>query len=689
MTNSIIFESMKFAYPEFLYAFAVLLIPIIIHLFNFKRYKVLYFSSLQFISQINKQTKSTQKLKHIIALLLRLLAFSALIFAFAQPYIPSKSVSTVKQQPVMAIYLDNSFSMAARGTNGNLLNQGREAIRKLVKQAPLGTNFMLLTNNLSGIEQRLINKNELLDRLDNIDFSPMSRDVAVPLNTIKEMLDNQFYEGQRQYVIIGDFQKNSYTFNNIKPDSNARYYPIQLIPQSYSNLYIDSVWFETPLRKINTNNTLNVRIKNTGLEDLKNVELALNVNEYQRQLLVDVPANGSVVSQVNYSDKTTGLKSGKVEVNDNQLFFDDSYYFSYEVKSSANVLVIQGNEALPYPKLVYQTDEFYSVQERKENQVLLNEVKESDIIILNDINEFTTGLTTRLIEFVKNGGSLMIIPSENADIVSYNSLLSKIDLPLMKAKQDLSLRLNQINQDASFFSGVFDDNQRKINLPIVKKYFKSQLTTQSNANILVAFENGDPFFVENGGDLKAYMLYAGISETFGKVSEHALFSTLLLRIGEISEDNLNLALNLGSPNSYRVFRPSNIEGAIHLQNEEIDIIPPTQRKGAYDYISLEQMEISQKINAGVYNIKIKDEIIDQLAVNYDRKESINEALDKVSIISLMEEKNINNITMNSVSDITDIEQLSLEKPTEYWRILLILAISFLILEMLLIKLWKI
>ena len=47
-----IFTLMKFLYPEFLWALTVLAIPILIHLFNFKRYKTLYFSSLNFIKHV-------------------------------------------------------------------------------------------------------------------------------------------------------------------------------------------------------------------------------------------------------------------------------------------------------------------------------------------------------------------------------------------------------------------------------------------------------------------------------------------------------------------------------------------------------------------------------------------------------------------------------------------------------------
>jgi hypothetical protein len=142
---------MRFVYPEFLWAFAALSIPVIIHLFNFRRYKTLYFSSLQFLKFVDQQTRSTQKLKHYLVLALRLLALSSLILAFAQPYIPVENTNSSGGKPVIAIYIDNSFSMTAKGTEGELISEARELARKIINDASLETAFLLHSIELSGI----------------------------------------------------------------------------------------------------------------------------------------------------------------------------------------------------------------------------------------------------------------------------------------------------------------------------------------------------------------------------------------------------------------------------------------------------------------------------------------------------------------------------------------------------------
>ena len=59
---------MKFLYPQFLYALALVAIPIIIHLFNFRKFRTVYFSNVQFLKSVKEKTKSqspAQALTHI------------------------------------------------------------------------------------------------------------------------------------------------------------------------------------------------------------------------------------------------------------------------------------------------------------------------------------------------------------------------------------------------------------------------------------------------------------------------------------------------------------------------------------------------------------------------------------------------------------------------------------------------
>ena len=105
---------MVFAQPLFLIALTALAIPIIIHLFNFRKYKKVYFTNVKFIAEIKQETKKRSQLKHLLILFARLLAIACLVMVFVQPYLPSSiRQKKLKGSQAVSIYIDNSFSMEA------------------------------------------------------------------------------------------------------------------------------------------------------------------------------------------------------------------------------------------------------------------------------------------------------------------------------------------------------------------------------------------------------------------------------------------------------------------------------------------------------------------------------------------------------------------------------------------------
>ena len=137
---------MSFVYPNFLWALVLLIIPIIIHLFNFRKYKTVYFSKVDFLTEVVEDSKSGNKLKHLLVLLSRLLMISALVFAFAQPFIPTGE--NQKTENITSIYIDNSFSMQAQGQDGDLLNEVKNKAIDLVKSLDENEKINLLTTEL-------------------------------------------------------------------------------------------------------------------------------------------------------------------------------------------------------------------------------------------------------------------------------------------------------------------------------------------------------------------------------------------------------------------------------------------------------------------------------------------------------------------------------------------------------------
>ena len=111
---------MEFLYPNFLFALAALAIPIILHLFYFRRFKKVYFTNVRFLKEVKEETSARSKLRNLLVLAMRLLALLFLVLAFAQPFIP-QDVEVKQGDKAVSVFIDNSFSMSALGQEVPLL----------------------------------------------------------------------------------------------------------------------------------------------------------------------------------------------------------------------------------------------------------------------------------------------------------------------------------------------------------------------------------------------------------------------------------------------------------------------------------------------------------------------------------------------------------------------------------------
>ncbi len=682
---------MKFVYPEFLWAFGILIIPIIIHLFNFRKYKTLYFSSLRFIQFVDQQTRSTQKLKHLLVLIARILSFSFFVIAFAQPYIPASNSNVKGGKPVISIYIDNSFSMAMKGTEGELISEAREMARKIISKASLETRFLLVTNEMSGLEQHLITKIDALERLDKIELNPITRNISDVIewqkSTLKHEQETNQKIGIQQFIILSDFQKNTTDFSKLKADKNSYFYPIKLTPQDLTNIYIDSVWFTSPIQKIGENNELNIRVKNSGKNDLTNLELHLDISTVKRDVFVDVKANDQTVTIVNYTEAKEGFKKGVVSINDKQFFSDDDYYFSYTVSKKSNVLLINGENAVNNISLVYQLDNFYQTEQIDQTSFTTEYLKNKDLVIINGAKEIPSGLSDELVEYTKNGGSIALFPGENIEFNGWNTLLSELNMPRLGKEITEGLKINKINFDDKFFASVFEKKPENLNLPSIAKAYNSTTSFKTQAISLINLQNGKPLYLRSTSALNVFLYTSSLLPSYGSFTSNALFSTLLLRTAELSKRKTPISLIIGNETNFPVYSKSKSESPIRLKNDKIDFIPSTNQKGEATYISLNGMEAIENLLAGTYDL-IDDQKIGVISLNYNRNESDINAYTPSEITTLLENQGIEHIKLSEINEGQSLTHIDIEKPYEYWRLFLIFALLFILTEMALLKFWK-
>ena len=141
---------MYFLYPAFLFALLSLTIPVVIHLFNFRKYKKVYFSNVQFLKEVQERQASRRNLKERLILAARLLALLFLILAFARPYIPGAQNANAGKQQVISVFVDNSYSMETLNREGSLLDEAKRRAKEIASDYNINDRFQLVTQDFEG-----------------------------------------------------------------------------------------------------------------------------------------------------------------------------------------------------------------------------------------------------------------------------------------------------------------------------------------------------------------------------------------------------------------------------------------------------------------------------------------------------------------------------------------------------------
>ncbi|MFN5183793.1 MAG: vWA domain-containing protein, partial [Bacteroidota bacterium] len=230
---------MNFLFPGFLWALFALSVPIIIHLFNFRKYKKVYFTNVRFLKELKQESESRSKLKQYLILISRLLALTALVFAFAQPYLPGSDTAKITGQKAVSVYIDNSFSMEAVSKNGYLLDVAKAKAREIVKSFSATDKFQVITNDFEGKHQRLVNRDEFLQMLDEIKLSPTHRKIHEVFMRQKDLLSQSGCSFQRSYL-LSDFQRSFIDEKQLTADSQMVCSLIPLLEKNNSgnNVFI-------------------------------------------------------------------------------------------------------------------------------------------------------------------------------------------------------------------------------------------------------------------------------------------------------------------------------------------------------------------------------------------------------------------------------------------------------------------
>jgi Aerotolerance regulator N-terminal len=641
---------MQFKHPELLYALFLLLIPIIVHLFQLRKFQKEAFTNVAFLKEVTIQTRKSSQLKKWLTLLTRLLLLACVIIAFAQPFTTKAKVFKTESETV--IYLDNSFSMQAKGNQGELL---KRAVQDIISHVPENNNISLITNdNVYRNTTIKAIKNDLLQ----LDYSAKSMSYESVLLKSKTLFSKE--SGRlKNMVFISDFQQQKTNFNPIT-DSLTNILAVQLKPVNNNNVAIDSAYISNTTA---SNFELTVLLKHTGTP-IENLPISLyNGDELIAKTSVEITNN----AKTTFSLPVNNIINGKISIDDANLQYDNTLFFNINSVPKINVLSIY-EDTDSFLNRIYTEDEF-NYASTTADQLNYNDIEKQNLIILNELKTIPNTLISVLKAFTEQGGFITIIPSKNITTASYNDLLLGFNTVFRDASET-EKHIANINFSHPLYSnGVFEKEVKNFQYPNVNSFYT--ISNNSGSNIL-QFEDGKPFLLQNKN---AYIFTAALNNENSNFKNSPLIVPTLYNMAKNSFKVPAIYYTIGNDNTFDVNVQLNQDDILTIANEDVSIIPKQQ----YFNSKVSVNTVEEPSVANIYSLKSKDETIQNVSYNYDRTDS---ELQYQDISNL---KNI--ILSDSVTDSFDTIK-SGTNINALWKWFAIFALVFLVIEMLILKYFK-
>lgn len=686
---------MHFQYPSFLLALLAILIPVLIHLFSFRRHTTVYFSHVGFLKNIRQESRRQSRLKQLLILLSRILAVASLVVMFAQPYLRVRD-QHASPRSIVGVYLDNSFSMNGQTTGGQLLEVARAKALEIASAYPAGTRFLLATNDLHARHLHLFNKEQFIREVSETGISPRS----VTLSQVRARLATAGRKADPQAAMtlyyLSDFQIRITDLQRFREDTTLTDYLLPIPPGDNGNLYIDSCWMEYPAHRLGQEENLMVRIVNRSAEGYQNLPVKFYLNDTLKTPgLFSIGPEGETIVPIRYVNLGTGIQKGHVEISDYPFVHDNTWYLNYTVEPRLRVLAIggdarSGTSGLPYLRALFGDDPYVEFEEATTGNLRVSALSTTQTLFLVNVKTLSTGLVSELRKAAENGTNVVFFPEPDGDMESYNAFLQAMGANPIVGRDTSRTEIAGIAWDHPVYDQVFRSRTEETEFPQISGSLRFAREIRIPESPLLWFRSGEKACsvqpVGEGHLLVFSFPLSPVNEIFAR---DMLFVPTLYGLVVNLLPGQELAFTIGRERFATLpGQPPGSEATLTVTGEDsgLEFIPATSTTESHKL----RISLSDHFTtAGHYLLKNGRETLAALSMNYDRQESHTGSFPAAELTREIEKYRLS--TTRVIDDpgkrFSEVFN-ELQNGKRLWKYFLAAALFFLLSEALLIRFWK-
>ncbi len=318
---------MAFKHPEFLWGFLLLLIPIAVHLLQFRKRKKILFPGVSRLFNALQVSQKQRNIRFWLLLTLRSLFISILVLAFAQPYIPQNSKT---QSTRWIVIYDQSPSMFLTNKAGETAHQqAQNVLQEWLKSGHNQESFALVTGIGS---EGWIDANQLRELLGRIEENARPRSIKELLGKAQAWYFRAKEDGfSPQILVVSDFQADflqAQVSSELLSACSFLEVGRQKLEEEEFNLSLDSVYLNKDRTGLKAQVSLN---SPQAIQVLTNVSLWANgVIKAQKSIQFSEndfqSESAGAIKEVEFNLNGLKLDSFRVALSGDQFLADNQLY---------------------------------------------------------------------------------------------------------------------------------------------------------------------------------------------------------------------------------------------------------------------------------------------------------------------------------------------------------------------------
>jgi hypothetical protein len=464
-------------------------IPIIIHLLNRQRFKVVTWAAMRFLLAAQKKNSRRMRLEQILLLALRCLVVLLLVLALASVtpwaeamwrwFAPNgaSALAAGSQRTHKILVLDSSFSMGLKNEGGDCFERARALAAQIVRESSGGDGFSVVL--MASPPRRIVpepseDARKVIAEIENLRLTHGNGDLAATLNTVESLV--RASPGKypaREVYFLTDLQQSTWiarqpatlsaTLQKIKERAQTIFIDVGrdgVGNVAVTNLILDdsmaSTGRETPIVATLTNygdtrSDVSVRLF-VGKARAAATDKAFDLREVKESTVKQIKRGEAAPVAFAYKFPSPGDYVLVVQVAHDDLELDDMRSAVVTVKDTVPVMLVNGKPAVeafdratewlrvalfPYDEKERATSIAARPRVLSQSQFAdegLGDLSPYDCVFLCDVPRFSLAEVRRLENHVRRGGSVVFCLGPNVDLGSYNDMLYRDGKGLLPAR---------------------------------------------------------------------------------------------------------------------------------------------------------------------------------------------------------------------------------------------------------------